>query len=218
MCGPSSQEKDLANESSTFAGKLRSDYGSRFADQSTTLQTLNNTLSDVRAGKLLPGFDATTLASMKTSLLNRTAGNYANAARAVGGQLAGRGGDSGLESGVDQQIKAQIAAQGAGALTTGQENIDFANAAKQSENTNRYLTGISTLAGEQNPLGYAGAGTSATKSAYDMAQSNAMASSQQFADIAGGVAGIAKAAAAPLSAGISMVAPNADTSMLDAIG
>ena len=109
MCGPSGSEKQLAGQSASFSNTLQQDFNSRFAGQNEILQSLNNNLSNLSEGIVPQGFDPKTLAALNTSAIDTTGANYANAARAVGGQLAGRGGDSGLESGVDQQIKAGLA-------------------------------------------------------------------------------------------------------------
>jgi hypothetical protein len=203
MCGPSSQEKQLEAQQAQFSGTLQQDFLTRFAGQDRILSNLNNTLTSLSQGKLLPGFDASTLAALNTAAINTTGKNYANAARAVGGQLAGRGGDSGLVSGVDQQIKAGIASSAAGQLSTQQQQIQLANQAQSEKNTAMYLGGVNALAGEENPLGFAGAGTQANQSAFGEAHQISQENNQMVADIAGGVAGIAGMGLTGIAGGIN---------------
>jgi len=195
VCGPSGQEKQIAGQQASFSNLLSQDFSSRFAGQTMTLSSLGNILSGVSQGKLLPGFDANTLAALNTSAIDTTGANYAKAARATNNQLAGRGGDSGLESGVDAQIKAGIASQGAGQLSTEQAQIQLANQAQAERNTETAIGGYQTLAGIQNPLGFAGATTTAQGQAFGSASAISQQQGQMEADIAGGIVGLGMDAA-----------------------
>lgn len=217
MCGPSGSEKAIAGQQQSFASTLQQDFGTRFANQNEVLGNLNGIIQNVSEGRLAPGFDANTKAALTTQAINTTGANYANAARAVGNQLAGRGGDAGLESGVDQQIKAGVASASAGQLSKEENDIQLADRQAAERNTATAIGGFSTLAGLDNPSSYSRDTIGEQGEAYSSAKSNAEASSQEFADIAGGISGIVQKGAGIASAGISAANPNADTSILDAI-
>lgn len=131
------------------------------------MDSLNSSLTPiVNAGVNQQGFSPQELAAQNTQALNTTGGNYANAARALGGQLAGRGGDSGLESGIDQQIKAGLASNAAGQLSNEQLGITQKNYETGRENYERAVGGLQQLSGDYNPTGYASQATSANNQAF----------------------------------------------------
>src|SRR5689334_18812338 len=94
-CGPSNAEKNLAAQEAQFSQVLQGNYSTRFQNQNEVLGRLNNSLTPtLEAGPSQQGFSSQELAALNTRALNSTGANYANAARALNGQLAGRGGDS----------------------------------------------------------------------------------------------------------------------------
>lgn len=197
MCGPSGAQTGIANQQATFGQNLTNDFGSRFADQSETLSSLSGILNNVSEGKFAPGFSAQTMAALNTGAINTTGANYANAARAVGGQLAGRGGDSGLESGVDKQIKASIASNAAGQLSTQQQQINLANAQQGIANTNTEIGGYGALAGFQNPGQFGSLASGELQNAFGSATKIQDMKNQEQADIAGGIVSLATDVALP---------------------
>jgi hypothetical protein len=201
LCGPSGAEKGLGAQESSLSNILAQDFGTRFAGQTETLNSLNNTLTGLESGHLLPGYSAETKAALNTEAIDTTGANYGNAARAINGQLAGRGGDSGLESGVDQQIKAGIASNAAGQLSKEQLGISLADQNQAVTNTNTFLGGMNALAGQENPLGYGSEATNANKTAFSEANQINQENNQAQADIIGGVTALAGAAATPFTRG-----------------
>lgn len=199
MCGPTGQEVGLEQQQGKFSQTVQADYATRFAQQQQTLASLGDIVKGVEAGRLSPGLDAKTLAAMNTNILDTTGANYANAARAINMQLAGRtgipgvgmGGESGLESGVDKQIKAGIASAAAGQTSTEQFNLTLADRQAAERNTQMAMGGLQAIAGEQAPLGFAGAATEANKTAFSEADTIAQQQSQEQAAIGGGVASLA---------------------------
>jgi hypothetical protein len=179
LCGPSSQEKALAASEQSFSQLLQQNYQTQFANQQGVLDTLNHTLSPiVSAGPNQQGFSPQELASMETTAINTTAGNYANAARALATNIAGQtrtgtgaagAGGTGLETGIQQQEQAQLASNAAGALSNEQLGIVNANYATGRQNFQNATGGLETLSGQYNPLGYAGAGTTAGSTAFNEA-------------------------------------------------
>ena len=195
ICGPSGSEQSLANAEGSFSSQLSADYASRFAGQNETIGNLNNILSGVQAGKLLPGFSAQTLATLNSAALDTTAGNYRNAQQAANNINAGRGGDSGLQPGTVGQENATIASQAAGQLSGQEQQIQLANQNQAQQNTAMALGGYQTLAGIQNPAQFGSLASSANQNAFGEQQTVQNAKNQEVADIAGGIAGLGMDAA-----------------------
>ncbi len=180
--GPSDAQKGLARSGAGFSSQLQGDFASRFAGQNDIIGKLGSILQDVRNGKLLPGFSAQTLAALNTSAIDTTAGNYRNAAQAVNNANAGRGGNSGLESGIEQQEQTTAANAAAGQLSTEQQKIQLANQANAEQNTQTVLSGYNALAGQENPLGFAGASLEGNKQAFGEASTVNQLENQQLAN------------------------------------
>lgn len=195
MCGPSGAQESISKSEESMATTLQQDFGSRFAGQTDTLNSLGNILNNVQQGKLVPGFSGQTLAALNTAAIDTTAGNFANAQRAANDTNAGRGGDSGLQPGTVGQENATIASSAAGQLTQEQQQIQLANQKQAEQNTAMAIGGEQTLASLQNPLGFAGATTNAQSTAFNAATQVNQENNQEEADIAGGIAGLGMSAA-----------------------
>ena len=206
MCGPSSQEQGIAAQSANLASTANSDFLSRFAGQTDTINSLSNILQNVQNGKLLPGFSAQTLAALNTQAIDTTAGNFRNAQQATNNANAARGTGSGLETGTQAQENATIASQAAGQLSSQQQQIQLANQNQAQQNTATALGGYNALAGIQNPLGFGGLTTQANSNAFSQANTVQQENNQEQADIAGGVAGLAMDAATFGAGGIAGLA------------
>jgi hypothetical protein len=190
-CGPSSQEKYLMNQEMQFSRVLQDAYSKQFANQQAMLSQINNVIDPIlAAGPSQQGFSPEYLATLNTQAINTTGANYANAARAVGGQMAGRGSDSGLESGVEQQIKGALAGESAGQLSNEELGITKANYETGRQNFENAVGTSLNLSAQENPLGYAGAATGANQTAFGEADTI----NQQESAAAGGL----------LSAGLSL--------------
>ena len=192
-CGATGGQESLASGETSLSTELGQDFGTRFQQQGQTLTDLGGILQGVQEGKLLPGFSASTDAALNTAAIDTTAGNFKNAQIATNDANAARGGDSGLESGTEAQENETVASQAAGQLSSEQQKIQLANQAQAEQNTSMALGGESTLAGLENPQSFAGAATQANSTAYGEDTQNATEGAQEFADIAGGISGIAQA-------------------------
>lgn len=195
MCGASGSEKQLAGQSSALSGTLGADFNERFADQSDTIKLLNQDSANLKAGNIPQGFNASTLAALNTGAVDTSAAETNNARRAVQGAYAGRGGDSGLMNPAEAGVLGSVTAAGAGKTADELQKIQLANNAAGRQDLEQAIGTEAGIAKLQDPEGFGKAATDANQTAYGEAQSNAMATSQEFADIAGGVAGIAKAGA-----------------------
>jgi hypothetical protein len=194
MCGPSTQEKNLAGQSASLSSQLAAEASQNFASQSGILASLNKSLSPiVAAGPNQQGFSAPELASLNTSAINNAGAASRNATQAAQGALAGRGGDSGLQSGVDAQILGTIKSNSANQLAGAQDQIQQANYATGRQNFFNGVSGQQGLAGLYNPNAYAETATGANASAFKQADTISNEQNAEAATIAGGIAGVAGA-------------------------
>lgn len=173
MCGGASQQqKDMGAQQQATAQTLNQAFQSRFAGQDAILNKLNTAYtSAITAGSGQPGFDTATRRALEARALDTTAANYGNAARAVGGQLAGRGGDTGILSGVDAQIKGAIATQQAQQLSGEQRDIAIQDAMLGNQKYNTALAGLSDLSRQYDPTQYSSQAMTGQKQAYDTQKS-----------------------------------------------
>ena len=192
MCGATGGQEALASGETSLSTELGQDLGQRYADQTGTLKDLGGILQNVQEGKLVPGFGAATDAALNTSAIDTTAGNFRNAQLETNDVNAGKGDNSGLTTGVQAQENQTNANAAAGQLSGEQQKIQLADQSQAEQNTQMAIGGESTLAGLQNPQSFAGAATQANQAAYGEDTQNATEGAQEFADIAGGISGIAQ--------------------------
>lgn len=192
MCGPSAQEKQLEAQQASFSQTLQQDYSEQFANQSQILDNLNAQLQPiVNEGPNQEGYSSEELAALGTEAIESNATGVNQAEKAIQAkENAAGGGTSLLPSGVDAQINGQIASEAESNLSNERLGITTANYNQGRQNWQNALSGELSTAGEQNPLGYAGAGTSANSSAFNEADTIQQQSNQEFSDILGGIGSI----------------------------
>lgn len=202
LCGPSSQEKEQAKESAAFTQGLRQHYADKYDKMNAVLDKLNDTIN----APATLGFGPEERASYHTQALENTAANYSNAARAVGEQMSGRGGDSGLQSGVDSQIKAQLASEAAKTLSQQEQAIVQGDYETGRAEKQRRITGLEALAGFDNPENTAQLSEGSATQAFSMAKSNREAANAWKKTLAGVGTSLAQSGLAALSGGASLAA------------
>jgi hypothetical protein len=164
--GASDAQTQDASAQQSFANSITQNMNSRISAQNANLGQLQNILTGVQNGKLLPGFSSATLGALNTSALDTTASNYRNAAQTVQNATAGAGGNSGLLSGVQAQLREQQASQSAGQLSAEQQKIQLANQQQAQQNTSTAIGGYNALAAAQDPLGFAKQAQSSQSAAF----------------------------------------------------
>lgn len=192
--GASSGMQAEAAQESDLGYNLSQDFAHRYADQTQTLDKLNNVIMNISQGKLAPGFDAATRAAMSSQAINAATANAKNITQAVNAQNAGRGGTSGLDPFFASAEKATALTGVANQEAQQQQNIVLANQQAAERNTAMELGGLGQLGGLQNPEGYAGLAGKTIGEAYSQQKQNAQARAQNFATIAGGIGSLAGAA------------------------
>jgi len=190
-CGPSTAMQNEQAASADLGKTMSQDFSQRFGEQSDFIHGINAALAPTLAGGASQhGFSADELAAKNSAAINEAGAANANAARAVAGQLAGRGGDSGLQSGVDAQIRASVTSQQAANLANNQLKITNEDFATGRDQYNRAVTAEDILAGKADPSGLGSGAIRATDQAFTESEANSKASNQVWADL-GGLAGSA---------------------------
>jgi hypothetical protein len=143
-----------------------------FSQQQDTLAQLNSEIQQIKTGTTGPGFSAPELAAKTSQIETGAAAGARNAQQAAQNQGAGQTfGDtaSGLQSGIRKQIAGQIASNATTNEANQLTNLTAENYAQGRANAAATMGGLSTIAGIENPLGYAGAASGATQAGFDEA-------------------------------------------------
>lgn len=197
MCGPSSAEKSLQQQSQSFASLLQGNYSTLFGNQLGVLNSIKSALSPIlAAGPSQQGFSAAELAARNTAAISNAGAASRNAQQAVGNFTAGRGGGggTGILSGVDAQLKTAVASSSANQLATEQNKITAENYATGRENYWRAQGGMDQLAAGYSPNAAQGGAINANQESFGEAKTIQDQKMQEAQAIAGGVTGIASMA------------------------
>jgi hypothetical protein len=217
MCSEaSSTSEDNLNASQAMTTTLQNDYKTAFANNQSILGGLTTTLNNAVAKP--QGFTSPQMAALRTGAMDTTTGQF-NAAKANAAAVAARsGGDT--ASGVTGQVQGQLAGEEAATESGQQNDITKANAELQQQNYWKGISGLSQVASQYNPTGYASAGvasTDATTGAAKQVQSEQEQDWQNTFGVVKGIAGLASAAAGPLAGGIGNIG-GADSSFGEKVG
>jgi hypothetical protein len=154
------------------------------------MKNLNNIFTPIaEAGPSQTGFSGGELAALNTQALDTTGANYANAARSLGGQLAGRSTAAG-ETGPTMALKGQLASSAAGQLSGEQLGITQADYAQGNQNYQQATGGLAALNNSYQTGSAGESGTSANKSAFGEADEIAQQQAQEDQAIAGGITSV----------------------------
>lgn len=178
MCGASGQQTQVENEQNQFFQQMMTQQSQVYSEDQGILQQMQSIYAPILAkGPNQQGFSASELNSLNTTATEGTAQNYEQAAKAVNENIAAEGGgDTYLPSGAATQLKAETAAASAQQESGEEQQITQANYQQGYNEWQNAAQGLSTVAGDLNPVGYSGAATgagSATSStANEIAQEN----------------------------------------------
>jgi hypothetical protein len=171
--GPSASQTQLAAQQQAFFGALQNSYQQTFAGQQQILSSLKNAWSPIlAAGPGQYGFTAPEDAAMRSQATQGTAGNYAQASRALNAGLAVKGGDGQVVSGGNAQLNAQVAQAAAGQQSAENLGITQAGYAQGLNNFNAASAALGGVAQYMNPAGYIAGANQAGSSAFNSATTN----------------------------------------------
>ncbi len=138
-----------------------------FGEDQALLKQMQDVYSPILAkGPNQEGFSAPERANLESQAIEGTARNYSSAARAVGSQIAARGGgDIAMPSGGEMQLKEEVAAAAAGEQSREEQQITQADYEQGYREFTQATDALSTVSSHYNPTGYMAAATSAGSAA-----------------------------------------------------
>jgi hypothetical protein len=163
-------QNENAQQQLDFSKQLQSAFTSQYGAQSAITSFLTNKMESTMSNP--QGFGADALAAMRTSATDTNANQYQQAEAASQRTSFAQGGRD-LPSGVDSQISGAIAASGAANNAASQNQITLQNEQQKQSNYWNAANSLSGTAATINPLGYAGASSSAGSSAASAGNSTA---------------------------------------------
>ena len=187
-----------------FQQQLQNIFSAQYATQTATLAYLNNKMTQ-QISQGGQGYNAPTLAAMRTQATDANAQVAQQAQRSVQNQEFNEGGQN-LPSGVNAQINASIATGAAQQEAASQENITAQNAQLQNAN---YWNATNVLAGNaaaNNPQSYGSLFNQAGSTGASLSEANTAANQSQLLGALGGIAGGAGAGFGGYMAGKCYVA------------
>lgn len=192
LCGASSQQTQIEASQAAFYDTLTSEYKTVFGQNQAILGTLTKSLEPILAGGInQQGFSPAELANLNNIAVNQTGQNYANAKSAISNQQGAEGGgNSYIPSGAKEELQSQLATSAVQQESSNEQQIQSQNYATGRENYLGALSGLSNVAGQYNPTGFAnsatGAGGAAASTADAITQAN-----NSWLSVVSGVAGAA---------------------------
>lgn len=189
MCGASQQQKDIEASQAAFYNTLTSEYKTVFGENQAILGTLTSSLEPIlQAGINQQGFSPEELANLNNMVTNQTGQNYGNAKAAIAWEQGAEGGGNNfIPSGAKQEIQAQLAQSAAQQESGEQQQIQASNYATGRSNYLAAEEGLSGVASQYNPAGFANATTGAGGAAAQTADQITQANNSWMNLVAGGL-------------------------------
>lgn len=196
MSGPSSEQLQLQQEQMDFykAGQAHAD--ATFKEQQGLLKQMQAVYSPILSkGPGQRGFSDAERNELNAQTVQGTATNYGHAARAVGEQVATRGGgDNPLPSGSEAELKQQVAMSAAEEQSREQGQIISADYAEGRQNFSEAGRNLLSASGQMAPSEYYRAATEAGSSAENTANQINQEQNSWLAPVMGAVGALAGAA------------------------
>lgn len=157
MSGPSEEQLQLQQSQIDFYNEGREHSQQVFAQQQGLLKQMQDIYDPILAkGPDQRGFSDAERSELNAQSIEGTATNYGHAARAVGEQIATRGGgDNPLPSGSEAELKQEVALSAAGEQSREQSQIQQADYASGERHFQNATDALLTASGQLNPTAYA---------------------------------------------------------------
>jgi hypothetical protein len=192
ICKGDSTAEQTEKAQAAFTQTLQSAFSTQFATQQNTLNFLNNSLQ--KEVNSPTGYNAQTLAAMRTSATDQIAQQAQDAQRANQNAEDVRGGAN-LPSGVNEQVNAEEQTAASEAEAGAQEGITTANANLQNSNYWNAINADEGVAAQENGTGTAGAANGAAGTVSSLSQAVTAANGPSIGSVLAGVGtGVAGAA------------------------
>ena len=162
MCGATSAQNQIQQEQIQAYQQSQEMLAEEYKNQQAIFGPMAAKFQSIfDAGASQEGFSSGEKQNLETEVVQGTAGNYANASKAVNEQIAAEGGDSTMPSGAADELKLETANSAAHEKTNEELQIEEQNYATGRQNWQEAATGLLDIAAGENPLGYASASTNA---------------------------------------------------------
>lgn len=220
--GPTNAQKDIASSQQDFMKTLQGDFSTAFAGNQNILNGLTKSMNTtLAAGPSQFGFSEPENTALKTLATSSIAQSYQNQKQAAGAAAAAAGGGAVLPNGSQGQTQAELASQAAQSTSNALLGIQEAGYKQGNANYDKAVSGLSTVAGLENPSGLASNANNAGEAA--MSSANTIQKIQQESSpwaqvggLVGSLAGKALNASVPgagtaLSSVMSMASPGTST-------
>lgn len=203
-----STAKETEEQTASFDQSLMNIFQSQYSTQQSQLKYLQGQLQPIinEGGQ---GYTAQQLASMRTSATDANSNAYQSAQAALNNNISQASGGSKLTgvAGANVQSDAALLNQEAQVQAGSQNQITQANANLQQQNYWNAINALNGVAAEENPLGYAGASSTAGGTVGGLSQAFTQSNQSQIlgalggavGGVAGSVAGSLGAASSPLN-------------------
>ena len=196
--GASGAEIAAAQSTANLNATIQQSMQTMFANQQSVLGAFRTAFDPIlKAGASQQGFSPAELAARKTSVIENTSQQFANAKRALQSSFATRGGGNEvLPSGVEVQAEGALAADTAAKTAAGLTGVDVANWETGRQNFQEAVAAESGIMQGQGIAPIAGSAVSGSKGAFEeqqqiTAENNAASPWAMVGGILGSVAGTA---------------------------
>jgi hypothetical protein len=169
-----------------FTNTLQANYKTQFAQQSQILSFLQKKLEPQINNP--QGYDAKTLATMRTGARDTNASEFAGSERSLNTALTARTGATTLPSGVDAQLQAMNFNDAAANESRGQNDITMADANLKNANYWNSVNALSGNAAQFNPTSYSNSANSSASTTADLGSAYQASKQSQLMSTLGGVA------------------------------
>lgn len=162
MCGATGQQIQLQQEQMDAYQQSQDMLRQEFGNQQAIYGPMAAKFKSIfEAGPSQKGFSAGESQDLETQVIEGTAGNYANAAKAVNEHIAAEGGTGGMANGAADQLRLETANSAAQEKTREETQLTEANYATGRQQWQQAATGLLDIAAGQNPVNYENASTAA---------------------------------------------------------
>jgi hypothetical protein len=167
MSGPSASQENLESEQAAFYAQGIQQAETTFGEQQQLLSQIKGVYDPIlAAGPSQEGFSAAEKSKLDAGVVDTTATNYKNAAKAVGESEAGLGGgDNPIPTGAQDELKEDVALSSGEEESREENQVDEADWQQGEHNFEDATAAEENVSGQYNPIGESTAATGAGNAA-----------------------------------------------------
>lgn len=170
MCGASDEQKQMQQEQLDFYKQAEDESRATFGEQQGILSQLQDVYKPIlQRGPNAKGFSDAQRNDLNATVVDGTARNYGQAARAVNRNIAAQGGAPGMTTGAQMQLKSEVGDAAAEQESSEQSQVLQSDYAQGYNEFQQATNALSEASGQLSPTSYLNAATSAGTAASDTA-------------------------------------------------